>query len=283
MNITKEQWTAILKAFLVFVIALAAAFGYDVGIKPMLAPKANSGVSSQGVTRFTSDLWLQNSSLSVDQLIKASNGAVGAPSVTFSSDTDTGLYRVGANNIGMAVGGALVADFDSTGLDMNNLAINNVGSSGTDFGSGGLAVAGNLTVTTAISDAGSLSVAGAATLNGGLTVDGGTVKVTATNITATTSISSAGSLGVAGTLSIGGVEVTGGCKYGVVPNVTEGGVITHGIGTAPTVVFLSPVFVGDSVTQTVYVSTTSTTLVTVGLGYPDGITTIPNLYWMACK
>ena len=34
------------------------------------------------------------------------DGTVGAPSITFGSDTDTGLYRHGANQLGLAVGGA---------------------------------------------------------------------------------------------------------------------------------------------------------------------------------
>jgi hypothetical protein len=38
---------------------------------------------------------------------KAANGTVGAPSYTFGTDLDCGLYRIGADNIGVAVGGAV--------------------------------------------------------------------------------------------------------------------------------------------------------------------------------
>jgi len=42
-------------------------------------------------------------------------GTAAAPSVTFNSDTDTGFYRVGANEIGVAVNGASVGSFSSSG------------------------------------------------------------------------------------------------------------------------------------------------------------------------
>lgn len=48
--------------------------------------------------------------------LKAASGTVAAPGITFGSDTDSGLYRIGSNEIGVAVGGALVADVSSTGL-----------------------------------------------------------------------------------------------------------------------------------------------------------------------
>lgn len=40
----------------------------------------------------------------------AGNGTVSLPSVAFASDTDTGIYRIGANNLGVAAGGAKVLD-----------------------------------------------------------------------------------------------------------------------------------------------------------------------------
>jgi len=55
--------------------------------------------------------------------LKASSGTVSAPGVTFASDPDCGLYRIGANNIGVAVNGAKVIDVATTGAtitgDMN--------------------------------------------------------------------------------------------------------------------------------------------------------------------
>ncbi|MFA6134398.1 MAG: hypothetical protein WC869_10340 [Phycisphaerae bacterium] len=48
--------------------------------------------------------------------IRAANGTVGAPAVSFSSDTDNGVYRITTNSWGLAAGGALAANVVSTGL-----------------------------------------------------------------------------------------------------------------------------------------------------------------------
>lgn len=43
------------------------------------------------------------------------NGTVAAPALTFGTDTDTGLYRIGANNPGIAAGGVLAQQWTATG------------------------------------------------------------------------------------------------------------------------------------------------------------------------
>jgi microcystin-dependent protein len=52
---------------------------------------------------------------SMTGVLKHANGTVSAPSMTFAADTDTGLYRVGADQLGVAIGGANVGTFGSTG------------------------------------------------------------------------------------------------------------------------------------------------------------------------
>jgi hypothetical protein len=49
-------------------------------------------------------------------VLKAANGAVGAPAYTFGSDLDSGHYRIGANNIGLAVGGSKIADYGAAAI-----------------------------------------------------------------------------------------------------------------------------------------------------------------------
>ena len=44
------------------------------------------------------------------------DGTAAAPTVSFTNDPDTGLYLIGANNIGVAANGAKVLDVASTGL-----------------------------------------------------------------------------------------------------------------------------------------------------------------------
>jgi hypothetical protein len=48
--------------------------------------------------------------------VHAVAGSVGNPSLAFNADQDTGLFSIGANNIGVAAGGAKVLDIATTGL-----------------------------------------------------------------------------------------------------------------------------------------------------------------------
>jgi microcystin-dependent protein len=68
-----------------------------------IATEITNSVAADGQTTLTGPL-------------KAASGTVGAPGVTFASDTDCGLYRIGGNNIGVAVNGAKVLDVATTGL-----------------------------------------------------------------------------------------------------------------------------------------------------------------------
>jgi hypothetical protein len=45
-----------------------------------------------------------------------SNGTFALPSLTFGTDADTGIYRIGANNLGVTAGGGKVLDVATTGL-----------------------------------------------------------------------------------------------------------------------------------------------------------------------
>lgn len=48
--------------------------------------------------------------------VKFGAGTVGTPSIYLSTDTTTGLYRIGANNLGVAVSGVKVLDISASGL-----------------------------------------------------------------------------------------------------------------------------------------------------------------------
>jgi hypothetical protein len=80
-----------------------------------------------------------------------SAGAVGAPSIYLSTDTTTGLYRIGANNVGFAVSGAKLLDMSSSGLTVrvagnNTLVVDssNVQANGTLGVTGELSVNGGV-------------------------------------------------------------------------------------------------------------------------------------------
>lgn len=48
--------------------------------------------------------------------LKLANGTVSAPACAFGADADSGLYRIGGNNIGVGVGGTKIIDIASTGI-----------------------------------------------------------------------------------------------------------------------------------------------------------------------
>jgi hypothetical protein len=48
--------------------------------------------------------------------VHGANGTAANPSFAFNSDQDTGIYRIGANNIGVAAGGDKALDISSTGV-----------------------------------------------------------------------------------------------------------------------------------------------------------------------
>lgn len=73
-----------------------------------LASEMTNSVAADGQTSMTGPL-------------KLASGTAALPGMVFSSDTDTGIYRIGANNIGIAVNGSKVLDISST-------AINTIGS-----------------------------------------------------------------------------------------------------------------------------------------------------------
>lgn len=54
--------------------------------------------------------------LSATGNVTVADGTVSVPAIAFTSDTDSGLYRIGANNIGVAVNGAKVLDVGVAGV-----------------------------------------------------------------------------------------------------------------------------------------------------------------------
>lgn len=54
---------------------------------------------------------------------KAPDGTAAAPAYTWSGDTDTGLYRIGSNNVGFSAGGTLRWDYNTTRI-LSTLLLN---------------------------------------------------------------------------------------------------------------------------------------------------------------
>jgi len=99
-----------------------------------------------------------------DGNITLDDGTAAAPALNFTNDPDTGIYRIGANNIGVAANGAKVLDIATTGLGITGLATISSTTASTGVGTGALQVAGGIY-------AGAASVFGAnVKLNGALLI-----------------------------------------------------------------------------------------------------------------
>lgn len=66
---------------------------------------------------FNNPLFVVNGSTIGGQVLVGNGGAV-EPTYSFINDTDSGLYRSGTNALGIAVGGAQITSFDSTGMTL---------------------------------------------------------------------------------------------------------------------------------------------------------------------
>lgn len=55
--------------------------------------------------------------------IQSPSGSAGTPSHSFSTDTDTGMYRAGANELGFATNGAAALEMDTNAADFTGSAI----------------------------------------------------------------------------------------------------------------------------------------------------------------
>lgn len=109
----------------------------------------------------------RNGEASMTGQMKSSSGTVAAPGIAFSSDTDCGYYRIGADNIGFSIGGVKLWDHSSAASALT----------------GNLTVTGTLTTTGAIAAGGAVTIEGNAVYRVGGTdvalADGGTGAGTA--------------------------------------------------------------------------------------------------------
>ncbi len=70
-----------------------------------------------GLTDGTKDISISKatfaSTVTTDGIISMADGTVAIPSLTFTNDLDCGLFRIGVNDIGFAINGAIVMEFGS--------------------------------------------------------------------------------------------------------------------------------------------------------------------------
>ena len=96
-----------------------SAFGYTLTITTGVVGGANAVVPSGGQATLVTDginFYNANTVQSGATTVQLQNGSVGSPSLSFSSETNTGVYRPGAGIIGMTVLGNLIASVNSSGV-----------------------------------------------------------------------------------------------------------------------------------------------------------------------
>ena len=137
------------------------------------------------------------------------SGVVSAPAYSWASDNNTGLYRIGADNIGVAANGAKVLDIATTGLTVTGAFASSNGvsstlttdatssSTGSIITAGGISTQKALWVGTTTTLAGALTYGGVA-LSNAVTGTGNMVLSTSPTITTATLTSPAITIATAG-------------------------------------------------------------------------------------
>ena len=167
---------------------------------------------------------LESTITSVGQSL-GGDGTVSLPYYSFSADPNSGMYRIGADNVGFAVGGSKVVDIVAAGLNVTGtttssgvLSVDDAtdtssGTTGSVHTDGGLGVAKKLYVGTSATISGVLTTGGNIVSDTDSTDDIGTNAVRWASayidaLTLTDNATIGGDLTVTGNLTINGTTVT---------------------------------------------------------------------------
>jgi len=164
------------------------------------------------------------------------SGVVSAPAYSWASDNNTGLYRIGADNIGVAANGAKVLDIATTGLTVTGAFASSNGISstlttdasssttGSIITAGGISCQKALNVGTTTTLAGAITYGGV-TLSNSVTGTGNMVLSASPTLTGTLTLSSAGTNQI--TFGAGG---TGTNKAVIIANGGSGSISSSNYG-----------------------------------------------------
>lgn len=196
----------------------------------------------------------------------AGDGSVGSPSIGFTSDTDNGLYHIGANNYGASVGGSKVVDFATTGIGVTGLITATTSIQAgtkvitdtiTSKTSGGAIVVSKALIRkntgTAINTTATVT---AAQLAGGLLTSTSAAAVTMTLPTATALAAQIGA--VQGTIFDFVVDNSAGSN--TVTVAVGSGIVASGFPSSNTLTLANSATIGVATFRIVFISTTAATL-----------------------
>lgn len=79
---------------------------------------ANDNDLVNGLTDTTKDISISKGTFA--GIVSAADGTLAAPEYTFTNDIDSGFYRIGADNIGLSLGGNKVLDLGTTAIVIND-------------------------------------------------------------------------------------------------------------------------------------------------------------------
>lgn len=114
-----------------------AAFVPNTVISSTVMNSDLSDIATNGLTNAVT----KDGQTTITGAFKGFSGSVGLPMYSFSADTDSGMYRIGANNIGLSVNATKILDIATTGLTVTGT----LSSTGT-FSPVGVILAGDGTV-----------------------------------------------------------------------------------------------------------------------------------------
>lgn len=140
--------------------------------------------------------------------VKLPDGTVGAPALTFTSETNSGLYRKASGQLAYAIGGADIFTIDSTGIVLaSGKTISGLPS--------GSAIPDPLTINTlnaSTANVGVLTASGRITANGGVTCNGtltGVTTLAVGNLSASTTIVAGGAISAGGAVTAPSLNSSG--------------------------------------------------------------------------
>lgn len=171
------------------------------------------------VTEMTNSVAADGQTTITGQL-KGAAGTKTAPGFSFSSDLDTGIYRIGANNLGVSCGDTKIIDVTTSGAaitgGLSSSSTLTVTAGGLVVSSGGMAIAGTSVVTGSLAVSSNFSVnTSKFTVNAttGDTAVAGDFAVATNKFTVA---ASSGNTVVAGTLNVTGATTLSGGVTGLI-------------------------------------------------------------------